>query len=122
MNKPLPYRGQIWVANLVPGGQRHWVLVVSLDSRNLDEDMNTVLIVPFGSTGREGVTTLRFEPGETGLPAASLLKCHFITTLAKSQLIEPLPRLMSRTRMREVSVAIRRSFDSDAFSSTEKPN
>jgi mRNA-degrading endonuclease toxin of MazEF toxin-antitoxin module len=82
--------------------------------------MKTVLIVPFGSSGREGITTLRFEPGETGLPGSSFLKCHFITTLEKSQLIEPLPRLMSKTRMHEVSAAIRRSFDSDAFSSPSK--
>ena len=120
MNKLTPSRGQIWVANLVPGAQRHWVLVVSLDSRNLNEDVRTVLAVPFGSAGREGPTTLRFEAGETGLPGISYLKCHFITTLPKSQLVEPLPRLLSAARMREVSAAIRRSFDTEAFSSSSK--
>ena len=43
---------------------RHWVLVVSLDSRNISERVDSVLIVPFGSQGTEGPTTLRFEPGE----------------------------------------------------------
>jgi len=78
--------------------------------------MGTVLIVPFGSAGREGPTTVRFEPGETGLPGVSYLKCYYITTLPKAQLIEPLPRLMSQRRMREVCDAIRRTFDPDALS------
>jgi hypothetical protein len=41
---------------------RHWVLVVSLDSRNVSERVDSVLIVPFGSQGAEGPTTLRLEP------------------------------------------------------------
>jgi hypothetical protein len=65
---------------------RHWVLVVSLDSRNISERVDSVLIVPFGSQGADGPTTLRFEPGETGLPGPSWLKGHFITTLKKSVL------------------------------------
>ncbi len=65
---------------------RHWVLVVSLDSRNISERVDSVLIVPFGSQGVDGPTTLRFEPGETGLPGPSWLKGHFITTLKKSLL------------------------------------
>jgi hypothetical protein len=67
---------------------RHWVLVVSLDSRNMSERVDSVLIVPFGSQGADGPTTLRFEPGETGLPGPSWLKGHFITTLRKSLLGE----------------------------------
>ena len=93
---------------------RHWVLVVSLDSRNLSERVESVLIVPFGSQGADGPTTLRFEPGETGLPASSWLKCHFITTLKKSLLREALPRRLSATRMTQVSHAIRRAFDPNA--------
>jgi hypothetical protein len=53
---------------------RHWVLVVSLDSRNTSERVDSVLIVPFGSQGADGPTTLRFDPGETGLPGPSWLK------------------------------------------------
>ena len=30
---------------------RHWVAVVSLDSRNLSERVDSVLVVPFGGTG-----------------------------------------------------------------------
>lgn len=93
---------------------RHWVLVVSLDSRNLSERVDSVLIVPFGSLGAEGPTTLQFEPGETGLPGPSWLKGHFITTLKKSLLGDRLPRQLSATRMRQVSRAIQRAFDPDS--------
>ena len=93
---------------------RHWVLVASLDSRNMSDRVDSVLIVPFGSQGAEGPTTLLFEPGETGLPEASWLKGHFVTTLKKSLLGERLPRPLSGQRMRQVSLAIRRAFDPDS--------
>lgn len=93
---------------------RRWVLIVSLDSRNLSERVDSVLIVPFGSQGTEGPSTLRLDPGETGLPGASFLKGHFITTLKKSLLGERLPRPLSRSRMQQVSQTIRRAFDPDA--------
>jgi mRNA-degrading endonuclease toxin of MazEF toxin-antitoxin module len=93
---------------------RHWVLVVSLDSRNTSERVDSVLIIPFGSQGADGPTTLRFEPGETGLPGPSWLKGHFITTLKKSLLGERLRRPVSAARMRQVSLAIRRAFDPDS--------
>ena len=93
---------------------RHWVLVVSLDSRNASERVDSVLIVPFGSQGADGPTTLRFEPGETGLPGPSWLKGHFITTLKKSLLGERLPRPLSGGRMRQVSLATQRGFDPDS--------
>ena len=94
--------------------RRHWVLVVSLDSRNRSERVDSILIVPFGSQGADGPTTLRFEPGETGLPGPSWLKGHFIGTLKKSLLGERLPRPLSALRMRQVSLAIRRAFDPDS--------
>jgi mRNA-degrading endonuclease toxin of MazEF toxin-antitoxin module len=90
---------------------RHWVLVVSLDSRNVSERVDSVLIVPFGSQGADGPTTLRFDPGETGLSAPSWLKGHFITTLKKFLLGERLARPLSALRMRQVSLAIQRAFD-----------
>jgi mRNA-degrading endonuclease toxin of MazEF toxin-antitoxin module len=93
---------------------RHWVLIVSLDSRNLSDRVDSVLIVPFGSQGADGPTTLRFEPGETGLPDTSWLKGHFITTLKKSLLQERLPRALSTAQMRQVSSTIRRAFDPDS--------
>jgi len=109
-----PRRGEIWTAMLGSPQVRHWVLVVSLDSRNISERVDSVLIVPFGSQGMDGPTTMRFEPGETGLPGASWLKGHFITTIKKSLLGERLPRPLSAMRMRQVSLAIRRAFDPDS--------
>jgi hypothetical protein len=93
---------------------RHWVLIVSLDSRNLSERVDSVLIVPFGSQGGDGPTTLLFEPGETELPGPSWMKGHFVTTLKKSLLGERLPRPLSAARMRQVGLAIQRAFDPDA--------
>ena len=112
--KANPRRGEIWTAMLGSPPVRHWVLVVSLNSRNMSERVDSVLIVPFGSQGADGPTTLRFEPGETGLPGPSWLKGHFITTLRKSLLGERLPRPLSAARMRQVSLAIQRAFDPDS--------
>jgi len=110
-----PKRGEIWTAFLDPSGQeRHWVLIVSLDTRNLSDRAQSVLIIPFSSRLAEGPTTLILQPGETALPGSSCLRAHFITTLAKSQLIARQPRALSDRRMREICILIRRSFDPDA--------
>ena len=110
-----PRRGEIWTAYLeAPFKQRHWVLIVSLDARNLSDNAFTVLAVPFASRIVEIPTTLVLPPGETGLPSVSCLRGHFIMTLPKSQLIERLPRALSANRMRQMSAAIRRSYDPDA--------
>lgn len=112
---PAPRRGEIWSAYLAPGAQqRHWVLVVSLDARNLSENALTILAVPFASRLVQGPTTLILPPGETGLPEPSCLRAHFVTTLSKAQLVNRLPRPLSQQRMRQVSLCIRRSFDPEA--------
>src|ERR1700756_4111855 len=88
-----PRRGEIWTAYLGgPGKQRHWVVIFSLDARNLSDRAQSVLIVPFSSSLAEGPTTLVLPPGETGLAGPSCLRAHFITTIAKSQLIAREPR------------------------------
>lgn len=102
------------MAGLGDPPKRHWVLIVSLDARNQSGKVESVLIVPFGSVGAEGPTAIRLERGETGLPAPSFLKGHFITTLPKSRLVERLPRPLSSSRMRHVCEMIRRAFDTDA--------
>jgi mRNA-degrading endonuclease toxin of MazEF toxin-antitoxin module len=94
--------------------KRHWVVVVSLDSRNFSDRASSILIVPFGSYGEEGPTTISLPPGETGLPQISFLKAHFIQVLEKKSLIEPQRRTVSSTRMRQVVEMIRRSVDPDA--------
>lgn len=109
-----PRRGEIWTAYLEDAPQRHWVVVVSLDNRNLSDRASSILIVPFGSYGEDGPTTLSLSPGETGLPQTSYLKAHFIQVLQKKSLIDPQRRMLSSTRMRQVVEMIRRAVDPDA--------
>ena len=111
---PPPRRGEIWAASIGEPPERLWVLVISLDARNSSDRIDSVLIIPFGSAGAEGPTTLKLEPGETGLPVTSYLKGHFITILKKSRLLERHSRVLSPSRMREVAGMIRRAFDPDA--------
>jgi mRNA-degrading endonuclease toxin of MazEF toxin-antitoxin module len=111
---PSPRRGEIWSADIGSPPTRHWVLIVSLDSRNQSENVDTVLVIPFGSGGAAGPTTFLLPPGESGLPVASWLKGHFITTLPKTRLRSRAPRALSSRRMREVCRIIRRAFDPDA--------
>lgn len=108
-----PRRGEIWRADL-GDGKKHAVVVVSLDARNLSERASSVLVVPFGSYGAEGPTTLRMQPGETGLPEPSFLKAHFIQVLPKARLFDRLPRTLSVAQMRLVVRMVRRAIDPDA--------
>lgn len=110
----MPRRGEIWTANLGNPPVRHWVLVVSLDQRNLSERVDSVLVVPLSSSGPEGPTVVQLPPGETGLPGPSFVKAHFPQVLSKRSLITQERRVLSGNRMREVAFAIRRSFDPDA--------
>jgi mRNA-degrading endonuclease toxin of MazEF toxin-antitoxin module len=111
---PAPRRGEIWTAYLGESRQRHWVLIISLDARNLTDRAQTVLIIPFASRIVEVPTTIVLQPGETGLPGPSCLRGHFVTTLSKTLLIQRQPRALSSLRMREVCTLVRRSFDPDA--------
>jgi mRNA-degrading endonuclease toxin of MazEF toxin-antitoxin module len=107
-----PKRGEIWLADT--GGKRHAVVVLSLDERNRSDRVSSILAVPFGSMGGQGPTAARFEPGETGLPAPSFLKAHFISVIEKKDLIERLPRALSNRRMRELVAMVNRAIDPDA--------
>jgi len=111
---PSPRRGEIWTAYLEDLSQRHWVVIVSLDSRNLRERASSVLVVPFGSYGMPGPTVAEFPPGESGLPGVSYLKAHFIQVLPKTRLIERQRRTLSSTRMQELVQMICRAVDPDA--------
>jgi len=111
---PSPRRGEIWTAHLADAPKRHWVVIVSLDSRNLSDRASSLLIVPFGSYGKPGPTVPELPPGETGLPGISYLKAHFIQVLEKSALIERQRRMISSTRMKELVQMIRRAVDPDA--------
>lgn len=90
------------------------MVIVSIDPRNASERVDSVLAIPFGSAGAEGPTSIRIEPGESGLPGSSFLKAHFISVVQKSQLIERLPRSMTGRRMRELVAMVNRAIDPDA--------
>jgi mRNA-degrading endonuclease toxin of MazEF toxin-antitoxin module len=90
------------------------VLIVSLDQRNLSDRRDSVLVVPLSSSGPEGATVIELPPGETGLPGPSFVKGHFMQVLSKRGLLTHERRVLSSTRMREIVLAIRRSFDPDA--------
>jgi len=111
---PLARRGEIWTANVGEPPVRHWVVIVSVDSRNRSGYIESILVVPFSSRGGDGPTTLCLEAGETGLPGPSWIKCHFMNTIRKTQLLDRQPRPLSDRRMRELCAMIRRSFDPEA--------
>ena len=73
-----------------------------------------MLIVPLSSKGPEGATVIEIAPGETGLPGPSFVKGHYMQVLSKRALLSQERRILSGTRMREIVLAIRRSFDPDA--------
>jgi hypothetical protein len=54
------------------------------------------------------------EPGEGGLPEPSFLKAHFISIVEKKDLVERLPRTLSRNQMRELVAMVNRAIDPDA--------
>jgi mRNA-degrading endonuclease toxin of MazEF toxin-antitoxin module len=107
-------RGEVWIVNLGEPPRRHWAVVVSPDVRNRSRFADSVLIVPFGSKPVQLPTVVQFEAGETGLPGPSYLRGDLIQPLTKGRLVERLPRPLSDRRMRQVCLAIRRSFDPDA--------
>jgi mRNA-degrading endonuclease toxin of MazEF toxin-antitoxin module len=89
-------------------------VILSLDQRNLSDRISSVLAVPFGSYGAVGPTSKRMEPGETGLPEPSFLKAHFISVIEKKDLVERLPRTLSKSQMREIVAMVNRAIDPDA--------
>ena len=113
-DNPRPRRGEIWTANLGNPPARHWVLVVSLDQRNLSERTESVLIVPLSSSGPEGTTVLQLPPEETGLPEALYVKGHLPQIVPKRALLRQERSILSAARMGEIAGVIRRSFDPDA--------
>jgi mRNA-degrading endonuclease toxin of MazEF toxin-antitoxin module len=109
----VPRRGEIWHAST--GGKRHTVVIISLDQRNTNERVSSVLAVPFGSYGAEGPTAKRMEPGETGLSEPSFLKAHFIQVIEKRALLERLPRMLSQRQMRDLVAMVNRAIDPNAY-------
>jgi mRNA-degrading endonuclease toxin of MazEF toxin-antitoxin module len=89
-------------------------VVVSLNERN--EKLDTVVVVPFSSLGRQSPTVIQFEPGESGLPQTSFLKAHLISTINKRQFRRIHPRRLSGARMKQLVRSIVCAIDPDALS------
>jgi mRNA-degrading endonuclease toxin of MazEF toxin-antitoxin module len=113
MASPAPMRGEIWIAGTGDPPKRHWVVIVSVNARNVSPRADSVLVVPFGGKAAVAPTIVQFESGETGLPGTSYLRADLMQVVLKTRLVERLPRPLSNRRMREVCLAIRRSFDPD---------
>jgi hypothetical protein len=67
-----PRRGEIWTAHLADAPKRHWVVIVSLDSRNLSDRASSVLIIPFGGAGAPG-------PDHTGVASRRIRPARVIS-------------------------------------------
>jgi mRNA-degrading endonuclease toxin of MazEF toxin-antitoxin module len=114
MSRVVSSRGEIWSAKVGEPPTLHWVVVVSPNGRNHSASIGSILVVPFSNKLREGPTTLIVDSQETGLPKRSCLRAHLIQLLTKARLVERMPRELSSTRLEELCLAIRRSFDPDA--------
>ncbi len=109
----LPLRGEIWFTKLYvdpPEKVRRPVVIVSLDSRNRHERVNTVLAVPLStSIHKDAPVHLLLPAGETGLQADSIARAEDITVVLKTDLVEPSSRLrtLSDRRICELAAKIR---------------
>jgi mRNA-degrading endonuclease toxin of MazEF toxin-antitoxin module len=114
MSDRSPHRGEIWRANIGEPPAPHWIVVVSPEGRNQHPKIRTILVVSFSNKLRPSSTTMILDAEETGLPNRSCLRAHFIQPLSKSRLVERTAKKLTDRRMRELCLAIRRSFDPDA--------
>ncbi len=114
MSKPnLPLRGEIWFTELYvdpPEKGRRPVVIVSLDSRNRHERVNTVLAVPLStSIHKDAPVHLLLPAGETGLQSDFIARAEDIAVVLKADLVEPRSRLraLSDRRICELAAKVR---------------
>lgn len=108
---PNPKRGEIWFTHLPtdpPGKNPRPVLIVSTDSRNLNERADTVLVIPLTTSIQTSPYRVALQPRETGLQETSMLNAQNISTLRKVDLIPPRHplRRLSGQRLRECAVGV----------------
>ncbi len=110
-------RGEVWWADLAPraGSEqrgRRPVVVVSSDAFNAVAAWRSVVVVPLTTSERllrVGPSAIAIPAGAAQLPAASVALCHQITTLDRSNLVEPvgvLPADLLRDVERAVVAAL----------------
>jgi mRNA-degrading endonuclease toxin of MazEF toxin-antitoxin module len=88
-----PLRGEIWWTNFPtdpPEKGHRPVVIVSADGRNSQPRANTVLVIPLTtSIHKSRPADLFLQSGETGLREDSAAQADNISTVRKSQLVEP---------------------------------
>lgn len=111
-SKTPPRRGEIWFTKLYvdpPGKGPRPILIVSTDSRNRHEGVDTVLAIPLTtSIHKDFPTHVLLLAGETGLSADSSARAEDITVILKADLIEPRSglRQISHTRICQMARAV----------------
>ena len=101
-------RGDIYWADLQPrsGSEqqgRRPVLIVSHDGFNQTPNWRSIIVLPISTAAaqaRRGPTAIALPQGAGGLPRASVVLCHQVTTLDRAKLSEFVgalsPELMSQ--------------------------
>ena len=111
MAQPPPFRrGQIWYSRLPTEAdplKRRPIVIVSHDTRNLNEKATTVLAVPLTTSIRKIPTRVSLSSSQTGLTADSQAAAENITVVLKTSLQEkPTRATLSETRLREISECV----------------
>ena len=93
---------------------RRLVLVVSLNARGASDNSDSVLVAPLTPAGHEGPTVCKLSAADSGLQEACFVKGHLVQVLPKKRLLSREGKALSQTKMRQVTLAIRRAFDPEA--------
>jgi mRNA interferase MazF len=89
-------RGDVYWASLVPrsGSEqsgRRPVIILSHDAFNQTPGWRSIIVVPVSTStaqARRGPTVVALSAGTAGLPSASHVVCHQITTLDRAKLTD----------------------------------
>ncbi len=105
-----PSRGEIWFVHLPtdpPEKGRRPVIVVSSEARNRRDSADSVLVIPLSTSVHkaDNPAHLLLFAGETGLDADSIARAGDITTIRKTQLVEPRSRLRALSDRRICELA-----------------
>ncbi len=103
-------RGEIWFVQLPtdpPEKRRRPVVVVSSEARNRRDSADSVLVIPLSTSVHraDNPAHLLLLVGETGLTADSIARAGDITTVRKTQLVEPRSRLRTLSDRRICELA-----------------
>lgn len=104
-----PLRGEIWFVKLPidpPGKGLRPAVVVSVNERNMHPRADSVLVAPLTPSVHKQVPThVYLSAGETGLQEESAIRAEDLTTVHKTDLVEPRTplRVLSNQRVCEIA-------------------